>query len=249
MKKIRSENNRTTWRSAVVLIAGVFMLTALANVSPARADDDRGQAEAFGETYGEWSARWWQWQRSLELIGMNPVTDVTGEFCAENQLTDDNEDVWFLAGTDGSIVERDCTVPEDTAIFYPLINAIFSNEPGEDASEDEKREALGGLFELTCILKSSLDGVPTAISDITVRTQSPLFFDPIFGDQEAVSDGWWVMLPPLSTGEHVLEFTGALCSPDRDPDNPGGLILTTFFKVDVTYNLTILGEKDDDDDD
>ena len=184
---------------------------------------------------------------------MNPVTDETGAFCAAKQLRGDNEDVWFLAGTAGSTVERDCTLPEDTAIFYPLINGIFVNGPEEDFSAHEKREALGGLFELTCILESRLDGSPTAISDITVRTQSPLFFDPISGDKEAVSDGWWVMLPPLSAGEHVLEFSGALCDPDREPDpdpeTPGGLILTTFFKVDVTYNLTVLGENDDDDDD
>ena len=55
----------------------------------------------------------------------------------------------FLAGTNGNDIGtpfmRDCTVPEETAIFFPLINAIFFNDPdlGESFTVAEKREGLG----------------------------------------------------------------------------------------------------------
>ena len=69
------------------------------------------------------------------------------------------------------------------------------------------------------------------------RTQSPLFsitFPPppnnIFGldpplTRDAVSDGFWIMLAPLSPGAHVVDFHARL---------------PRFkFAVDVTYNLTV----------
>ena len=40
MKKLRSESNGTSWRGALVLLAGVFALSVLASGSPALADDD-----------------------------------------------------------------------------------------------------------------------------------------------------------------------------------------------------------------
>ena len=40
-------SNRTSWCGAMVLIAGVFAVMALANVSPARADDDDDDCPAF----------------------------------------------------------------------------------------------------------------------------------------------------------------------------------------------------------
>src|SRR2546430_5217700 len=50
----------------------------------------------FGNSYGEWSARWWQWLLSIPN-STNPNLDTTGANCAVGQTGQ----VWFLAGTFG----------------------------------------------------------------------------------------------------------------------------------------------------
>ncbi len=42
------------------------------------------QTSRFGNTYGEWSARWWQWILSVPA-DKNPNLDTTGAHCAEAQ--------------------------------------------------------------------------------------------------------------------------------------------------------------------
>ncbi len=78
---------------AVVLVG----LTAVAMTPVARADDDRNprifprDAAPYGNTYGEWSARWWQWLLSVPTP-KNPNLDTTGQDCDEGQAGP----VWFL---------------------------------------------------------------------------------------------------------------------------------------------------------
>jgi len=48
---------------------------------------------AWGMTYGEWGAAWWNWALSSPFE-TNPLTDTTGEFCHTNQAGN----VFFLAG-------------------------------------------------------------------------------------------------------------------------------------------------------
>lgn len=61
-----------------------------------------------------------------------------------------------------------------------------------------------------------------------VRTQSPPF--EYASDPETIADGFWVVLPPLPSGEHVIHFTGGLCDIDT-----GDVV----FEVEVTYTLTV----------
>jgi hypothetical protein len=67
-------------------------------------------------------------------------------------------------------------------------------------------------------LQATVDGV--AIPDLKkYRMQSPLF-DVIIpednvmgvppGATQAVSDGFWILLRPLSPGKHEIDFTGSL---------------------------------------
>ena len=86
-----------------------------------------------------------------------------------------------------------------------------------------------------------------------MQTQSPPFLleigaDDPFGieqgsvDPETISSGFWMMLPPLSRGEHELTVRGGLCSseeiPEPDPDT-APFVLRPFFAVDVTYRLFV----------
>src|SRR5262245_5305476 len=59
-----------------------------------------------GQSYGRWAAEWWQW--ALGIPGAaSPLTDTTGEHCAQRQV----DKVWFLAGSFSSEpVVRSCEI-------------------------------------------------------------------------------------------------------------------------------------------
>lgn len=236
---------RFTRRSSLKmwLVASLFALCLFTIVLPARAEPIG--ADAYGRSYGEWSASWWQWLRSIPADvlapdGVSPGHPLIAEGEVDCSLNQPPGPVWFLAGTGGEDATRSCVVPRQKALFFPLVNIMFANEEGENFTVEEKRMAMDDFLRLACRLDSKLDGTPTVFSLPTVRIQSPPFLietaDPdIFGDDalvdpEAVADGFWVTVPPLPRGEHVLEFTGSLCEPDTGEP---------FFTVNVTYNLSV----------
>ena len=84
---------------------------------------------------------------------------------------------------------------------------------------------------------------------VAARTQSPPFLIEIGEDDigfpdaagtidpEAIADGYYMMLSPLSRGDHTVAFKGSFCLPedDADPSSP----LNPFFSVEMTYYLTV----------
>ena len=233
-------------RIVEAIVGGILVLWGLGGIVPAHADgtDDTAVPRVFGETYGAWSGRWWQWVHSFPAAS-NPLVEAGTIDCSRGQ----REPVWFLAGTLGGEAVRTCTIQRGKALLFPLVNAEWINSPGDcgrDAgcTEAEKRQLLYDDVNLACNLASTLDGVPTVFSLITARTQSPTYRveigqDDIFGfpagtvDEATVADGSWVLLPPLPAGNHVLHFRGALC--DATTHEP-------FFTTEVTYNLTVHGD-------
>ena len=85
-------------------------------------------------------------------------------------------------------------------------------------------------------LSFSVDGV--AVKNIgAYRTVSPQFsfsaptpwiFGDVGGSGTSVADGYYMMVAPLSTGQHTIHFTGTF-------DFGGG----NLFSLDVTYNVTV----------
>lgn len=189
----------------------------------------------YNLTYGQWSAKWWQWALSLPQ-DINPLIDQTGEHCAQGQ--NQTSPVWFLAGTAGGSVERTCTIPEGKAILFPVLNSVnVKTDPSE--TEGDLRATSKQEMDNPAILEASIDGIPLQELQ-NYRAESPPLFNitlpegNIFGvpemSSEAVSDGYWVMLQPLPVGDHNLNFQGA----GRPAlTGPGGLV------TDVTYGLTI----------
>jgi hypothetical protein len=233
-----------------VAILGATLGLVLCTI-PVYADgDSKEQPTIYDKTYGEWSAKWSQWAYAGP-DGENAVQDETGEFCAVNQPTGK---VWFLAGSFGlTDVERTCTIPPNRALFYPLVSSLWTDCPGtpdEDLTDAEVRDILttsapGG--DPACQLTSTLDGASiSSMQILTVRTQSPKFTTilpenhildacasplPPGKTGRQIAEGYWVMLPPLPPGEHVLTLHSAGC------DAATGDV---FFEVGVTYHLTVL---------
>ena len=197
-------------------------------------------AHPFGQSYKEWTEDWWQWLMTFDCAG-SPLLDPTGEHATQNQ----SGPVFFLVGTTGGAVERNVTIPRTKAILFPLINIIndfpcpdtsFHPAPGQTL-EDFLQEGAAAFIDLADNLSVTLDGDELNDPE-NYRFQTDLFqftgnpdltncLDPcVTGQvQDAVSDGYWMMLKKLHHGNHTLHFYAEV--PDYG------------FVVDVTYNITV----------
>jgi hypothetical protein len=190
----------------------------------------------YNLTYSEWTARWWQWLLSIPEE-RNPAADETGENCHEGQ----SGPVWFLAGTFGGLNERVCTIPAGKSILFSVLNTecSFAEYPSA-RSESDLRECAVSANEGATGLIATIDGSAIDPSQLH-RIQSPLFeinfpggniFGVPEGPSQAVSDGFWVFLPPLAPGDHEIHFGGAV----QDFTTAG----TNLFAQEVRYRITVL---------
>ena len=191
------------------------------------------QSEPYGESYGQWAADWWAWVLSIPTE-INPAADTTGTNAGVGQ----HGPVWFLAGAVGSgpiSVTRNVTVPEGKALFFPIINTLWTTGPSDPPTTiPDILSALAGVTADVTGLTCAVDGVPIKHLDRFV-TISPVFSltvpaDNVLGLPAAVytpdiDEGIYLMLAPLSPGKHTIHFTGN--SPDLG------------YSLDITYNLTI----------
>jgi len=193
----------------------------------------------YNMSYAEWTARWWQWLLSIPE-DRNPAADETGENCDEGQIGP----VWFLAGTFGGLNERVCTIPAGKSILFPVMNAECSYAEYPDLrSEPELRQCAVSANEGVTELMVTIDGKAINQSElIRHRIQSPLFeinfpSGNIFGVQEgpsqAVSDGFWIFLPPLPQGQHEIHYRGAIVDFTTTSTNN--------FVTESKYHITVLG--------
>jgi alkaline phosphatase len=255
-------NKQTTQinRRLACSLAGALMLLA----ANAFADDDHDQpkiipphsapAMLYGKTYGEWSAEHWKWVYSLPA-DHHPLTD-TADISAGQ-----SGNVWFLGGScrpnpngdgtkDSRKVKREATMPFGKALFFPIIDAEASVIEGNGATEAALRDAAEGYIhghveDLDCEIDGrdvkDLERFQVESSQFTF---GPLPSNNLLGDpalagksSAAVSDGYFVMVAPLSQGEHTIQFKGKLVfTKDKD-----GFDFT--FSLDITYRLTVLAAK------
>jgi hypothetical protein len=187
----------------------------------------------YGESYSNWSAAYWQWNASLP-VNQNPNFD--GEECL-NGANGQSGPVWFLGNSIGIPAVRNCQVPRSKAVFFQVLAgecSTLESPPFYGANETELRDCAKSLADLMSNLACELDGVGLQ-GLIAYRMQSPLFqitfpMDnvagvPGGGTGSSVSDGWYVMLAPLSKGQHTVHVHGEL--PDFG------------FVQDITYHLTV----------
>lgn len=191
-------------------------------------------SKPYGLTYGEWTAKWWQWVLSIPTQD-NPGVDETGEKCAVGQ---NNTNVWFLAGTGGGQVTRTCTVPAGKAILFPILNVECDYLSPDMKTESDLRICAKDDQDKATNLQATVNGV--AIPDLkTFRVQSPLFNATIPKDNiiglppattQAISDGFWILLKPLPAGQHEIHFTGSLV----DFTSTGPMNFVSDAKYDIT---------------
>jgi hypothetical protein len=205
------------------------------------------QSRPAGRSYDEWSAAWWQWAYSLPF-DHHPLTDTAD--CSAGQTGN----VWFLGaaiiptenppGTFFVQRDRTCVVPAGTFLFVPAINSEAATLEGNGSTEQELRDVVTSLQNLASDMSVSIDGVPVASLDsYRVGPDAPAFIygplpannvpqnlgynAPAGATSLSVGDGVYVMVRPLTPGQHTIHFAGAV-----DAFN---------FTVDVTYHIQVVG--------
>jgi len=184
-------------------------------------------SHAYGNTYAEWSARWWQYVLSFPAA-TNPLFDTTGAACAAGQ----HGKVFFLVGSfTGPVVRDECIVPAGVALFFPMINIVDVNTDSQTA--DELRAEIAPIEDGAYDLHAAIDGVAVS-NPAAYRTKSTVFSlllpaDNLFGlpagaYAPAVADGYYLLLAPLPPGPHTITFGGT--------DGVG-------FSQDITYHITV----------
>ena len=166
----------------VTFLIMLILLTSFASAQGQNVDIFPIDSRPYNLTYGEWSAEWWIWALSIPEEN-NPITDQTGENCDINQ----QGPVWFLAGTLGGSVTRECDIPPDKAILLSPLNieCSYAEFPAMK-TEKELRDCAqwpGASVEVT------IDGVKFQDID-EYNVQSPIFNVTITREQHIWSPGW-----------------------------------------------------------
>lgn len=235
----------------------ILLLLGLVAFAPAAAAEQLiGEAVAYpvaspvGATHGILAAAWQQWAGSMPASA-HPLFDTAD--CSEGQFGP----IWFLGGKfcpygencpapEAGEPNRSCTVPQGTALFFPVVNFSCLNAEaakgfcGNSTVPADMRAFIGDVIGTTTDLQVLVDGKPIK-GDLKneYRVQSPVY--PVTlpknnllyaigekiqaGSYWGVDDGIYVLLQPLSVGKHTLQFKGTF--PEYG------------FTLDFTYDLTV----------
>ncbi len=207
-------------------------------------------SQPYGQTYGQWSARWWQYA----------FKQTTLDFCATDKS---GSQVIFLAGAGVPVT---CTIPAGKAIMFPTFNVEWSDveaiaqeqaTPGQSCLLPDQPYGTSNAALQACAtaqadhatapgatLTAEVDGKPLTNLTNYRAVSAPFSFTAVAGnpflssicpdgcDGHAVADGFWIMLAPLSPGAHTIHFTASVPFPEID----------FTYKNNTTYKLTVLPE-------
>jgi hypothetical protein len=230
---VRGATSRRNVRIAVGLLLGVLGSTGRAlpqAVVPPNANLLFPVPKPYGATYGEWSARWWQWAAAIPARD-HPLLDSTGQRCGVGQ----SGPVWYLGDILPALgtASYRCTIPSDVALFFPVIHSVCAVSPGRSATEAELTACAQSAIDSATTVECEVDGKP--IADLTkYRTRSP-FFSLSLPDgnllgltpglySPAVADGIYLMLAPLAVGPHTIHVRAVMPT----------------LTMDIMYHLTVV---------
>lgn len=191
-------------------------------------------SKPYSSKYEDWTIKFWKWLLQFPA-DINPITDTTGERCGQGQNSTDP--VFFLSFLGGGTVGRTCEIPAGKAILIPInVVACFLSEV-QTKTEDELHRCAEEDESSNPGLYLSVDGrefkdlqkyrVHSRAFDVNLP-QNPIGGAP--GLDKIVSDGYWVILEPLSAGNHTIHFKASLTNPTT------GIL---FYNDDIKYNINV----------
>jgi hypothetical protein len=177
-------------------------------------------------TLAELQAEWWQWATSIPA-SHNPIFDKTGNRCGMGQRAD----LWFLAGSTGGRVTRNCTVPAGVNLLVPVVNTMcYPDAVDSEASCIADSDDFIDSFDSGTILLE-VDGTEVDTDDVGSGDDFSFTVDAngIFGLKPGVyratyARGYWGVVPALDEGHHTIHMVAS----------------GPLFSLDVTYHLEVV---------
>lgn len=186
----------------------------------------------------ELTAEWWKWLYSIPE-NSNPTKIGNAGKVLQGQPYKGSK-LYFLAAPEFAKVE--ITVPAGSAFFFPVLVCQWDNGATSPTSPDyfSLKEMYGicsGAMDAVDEIQAKLNGVDLQMQ----RLQSPPFACKLPKDNiaglnipviaPAVSDGYWVFIPPLSKGTYELEFGGNI--PNYEHPHDIGYTIAVFYTIKV----------------
>jgi len=238
---VKFSPSQSPWGALLAaLLVAPLALAATPVVHPLSAD-----AKVSGERVDTYPERWWQWA-NRKRWGAQAFQDPTGEQCKANQ----KGDVWYLAGTDGTDeAHRRCTIPEGKYIFLPIITMLVSSNPGVMLTCEQVKARAAVNNEHVVATEISLDGTRFKLDGLRMRSDcfnayefaDYLDYHEFYGP--SATDGYWLMLPPLSKGKHVLRVHARY---DNKGADLGDLEQRFDYELDIGGQQKPREDRDDD---
>jgi hypothetical protein len=203
--------------------------------------------EPYGKNFAKWAELWIKWVLSIPKM-YNPAADLTGEHWNQNQ----NGPVLFLAGTFGGFARRQCSIPAGKAIFFPVVTKECSF--AEDYDLKTEKELIKRVKQfIDCVTRMEVVVDGAQLQDLRKYRVHSGIFDLVFpennvydvepGPTKSVTDGYWVFLKGLSTGQHRLYFSAEVSLPERSKivefARRYNKIKGTIFRTEASYEITV----------
>ena len=215
--------------------------------------------DVAGNSMQEWAAEWWKLVFETQVHTGSQITHPNLDETGANAAQGDVGDVFFLFGTfaPGEFTRTNVTIPAGKPILVPILPMEFSNydtpDPNFNFPGNYSAAELAGFADASADSVRSRGEVFLSVDGVAVqgvvahKESSPVtytlpatdnllqFFGlPFSGPVDpAAVDGYYVMLQPLSPGEHTIEFGGSI------PTNPFPLL--SDFTAEITYQITVSG--------
>jgi len=191
--------------------------------------------KVFGKSLGEYANLWWQWASSMPALE-SPVKDMTGIKCDVNQ----KGQVWFLAGGYGSSkITRKCSIPKGNHLFFPVINMLyFPSGIGTSLTCDAAKASVTINNDYLRSFIVTIDK-HKIVNPVLHRYSTPDCFDLLGWPPKNINsptvypsatDGYWVMLKPLSLGTHKIKFRAEYHNQNEDY---GMMIQDIEYQIDI----------------
>ena len=190
------------------LLAGALLALAIAPLADAARPAARGimpaNARVHGHTMTEIADAWslWAWGTPAED---NPLLAVR---CEPSPI---DPSIWFLPVSLGGEWEATCDVPTGTFLVLLPGGVECSNlepEPYFGANEAELMECAAEFFGGINVVEVTIDGRTVTDLDDYVFTTDVITLPPnnlVSADSGvSLSEGWWLVLSPMSKGTHVV---------------------------------------------
>ena len=197
-------------------------------------------SKPYNLTYPDHAKNFWKW--ALEMpVSENPVTDQSGEKCANGQ-SNTNSSVFYLTFNNGGKSERTCKVPAGKALLIPVMQVEWSDKESPGATVDDLRSAAKKNQDSVNSLYLKIGDKEYNYQDLLkYRTQPTEPFEVMYSDNglfgiakggpsKVVADGFYILTEPLERGTYPIHFKSSLICSDPGCAEPN-------FAQDIQYTI------------